>query len=203
MPDFSAWVLRAGITGFTAGCRALQPDTLRFGDLVKTQRPDQPAVYGLIGNVTVRADPLIDQLILADVLEPELALGRRQTGLALIELNIVTVGYRRPEEGVIYGLPPQPPASLDVLTVCGETELRTFSASLIYLPFLLTAPGLPADDLLAAHLFRAWAARPPETRSQFLLAAGRELARLLGKTDPVRLEGVLKQIKALGATLPP
>lgn len=199
MPEFTAWVLQAGIAGFTAGCRAFQPDIPRFGDLVKTQRPDQPAVYGLISNVTVRADPLVGQLILADVLEPELALDQRQTGLALIELNIVTVGYRRPEEGVIYGLPPQSPASLDVLTVCGETELRTFSASLIYLPFLLTTSGLPADDLLAAHLFRAWAARPPETREQFLLAAGRELVRLLGRTDLLRLEGILKQIRALGA----
>lgn len=199
MPDFSAWVLRAGITGFTAGCRALQPDTPRFGDLVKTQRPDQPAVYGLIGNVTVKVDPLAGQLILADVLEPALVRDHRETRPGLLEMSIVTVGYRLPQGRLTYGLPPQPPASLDELTVCREAELRTFSANLIYLPFLLAAPGLPADDLLAAHLFRAWAARPPETRGQFLLAAGRELARLLGRADPVRLEGILKQIRALGA----
>jgi hypothetical protein len=197
MPDFTAWVLRAGMTGFSAGCRALQPDVPRFGDLVQVRTQEQVTIYGLIDNVIVYDDPVVRQLILADVLEPELGWDQRPTRLAPIELRVVTLGYRRPDGPIIYGLPPQPPLTLDVLSVCDAVELRAFTASLLYLPLLLSS----ADDLLATHLGRAAGVQPVDSRSQFLGGAGRELARLLGATDLIRLAGILKQLSRWGAAL--
>ena len=78
--------------------------------------------------------------------------------------------------------------------MCHETELRAFSGNLTYLQRVLSTPQVPADELLAAHLVRAAAARAPEARTPFLLGAGRELARLLG-ADLVRLERLLKRIR--------
>ncbi len=192
MSEFTAWILRASAAGFTAGCKTLLQNVPRFGDLVEAR--STITLFGLIYDVTYPDDPLVRQLVLADVLEPELVLDQRENRLVPIELNVLTVGYRGEGGRIVPGLPPQPPASLDRLGVCREAELRAFTASLAYLPLVLNTPPLPADELLAIHLVRAAAARAPEARYPFLLNAGRELARLLG-SDLVRLEHLLKRIR--------
>ena len=53
---------------------------------------------------------------------------------------------------------------------------------------------IPAAELLVANLRRAAAVRSPSQQRQFLLRAGRELARLLS-SDLVRLDSILKRIK--------
>jgi hypothetical protein len=72
--DFTAWVLRASLVEFTAGCKLLQQDVPHFGDLIKVRANGTFNLFGLIYDVTVQDDPLVRQLILADVLEPELVL---------------------------------------------------------------------------------------------------------------------------------
>ncbi len=189
--DFRAWILRAGAAGFTAGCRTLLQNVPRFGDLVEAR--SSFSLFGLIYDVTIQDDPVVRQLVLADVLEPELILDQRENRLVPIELHVLSVGYRFGDE-IVQGLPPQPPASLDALRVCAEAELRAFTGSLAYLQWVLRTSQVPADELLAAHLVRAAAAHAPEARYQFLLGAGRELARLLG-SDLVRLERLLKRVR--------
>lgn len=191
--DFRAWILRAGAASFTAGCRTLLRDVPYFGDLVEAR--SSFSLFGLIYDVTIQDDPVVRQLVLADVLEPELILDQRENRLVPIELHVLSVGYRLSDNGeIVQGLPPQPPASLDTLRVCNEAELRAFTGSLAYLQQVLRTPQVPADELLAAHLVRAAAAYAPEARYQFLLGAGRELARLLS-SDLVRLECLLKRIR--------
>ena len=63
--DFKAWILRASAAGFTAGCRILLRDVPRFGDLVAVQ--GSVTLFGLIYDVTIRDDPVVRQLVLADV----------------------------------------------------------------------------------------------------------------------------------------
>ena len=191
--DFRAWILRAGAAGFTAGCRSLLQDVPRLGDLVEAR--SNFSLFGLIYDVTIQDDPVVRQLVLADVLEPELILDQRENRLVPIELHVLSVGYRLSDNGeIVQGLPPQPPASLDALRVCDEAELRAFTGSLAYLQRVLNTSQVQADELLAVHLARAAAARAPEARYQFLLGAGRELARLLS-SDLVRLECLLKRIR--------
>jgi len=78
--------------------------------------------------------------------------------------------------------------------MCEDAEIRLFTESLDYLHLTLNATQIPADELIISNLRRAAVARPPETQRQFLLAAGRELARLLS-FDLVRLDGILRRIK--------
>jgi hypothetical protein len=192
---FSAWVLRSSTVGFTVGCREL-PDTSvpQFGDLVKVLIQDNINIFGLIYDVEVRDDPAVRQLILAGQMEPEQIKDQRENRLVPIELSVLIVGYQRPGEPPRQGLPPQPPISLDSLALCDEVDMRAFTGHLEYLRLVLNAPQIPSDELLIANLGRAAAIRPPETRRQFLLEAGRELARLLS-FDLVRLEGILRRIK--------
>jgi hypothetical protein len=188
------WVLRASTVGFAVGCRVLQPDTPRFGDLVKVSLSDGIHIFGLIYDVQVRDDPAVRQLILAGELEPEAILDQRENRLVPIELSVLVVGYQREGELPMQGLPPQPPISLDTLILCDDGDVRAFTRQLDYLRLVLNAAQIPGDELLIANLRRAAEVRPPETRRQFLLEAGRELARLLS-FDLVRLDGILRRIK--------
>lgn len=191
--NFTAWVLRASLVGFTAGCKLLLQDVPHFGDLVKVRANGTLNLFGLIYDVTVQDDLMVRQLILADVLEPELVLDQRENRLAPIELSVLTVGCLINGQ-INQGLPPQPPISLDSLAICDETELRAFTSDLAYLRLILNAPRIPTDELLVVNLNRAAAVRPPEARYPFLVEAGRELACFLGY-DLVRLNALLKRIK--------
>lgn len=191
--EFRAWVLRANLTGFTAGCRLLLRDVPHFGDLVKVRLHPDFDLFGLIYEVNVRDDPVVRQLVLADTLEPELILDQRENRLAPIELGVLTVGYRL-DGCIIQGLPPQPPINLDSLTICNGTELLEFTQNLTYLHLILNVTQIPSDELLVVSLQRAAEARLPELRYRFLVEAGQGIARLL-RNDLGRLEGILKRIR--------
>ena len=187
------WVLRSSTIGFAVGCRVLQPNTPRFGDLVKVPLPDETFIFGLIYDVQVQDDPSVRQLILAGEMEPEVVQDQRENRLVPIELSVLVVGYQQDDE-IFQGLPPQPPVSLDLLVMCDDADLRAFTRRLDYLRLTLNAAQIPADELIIANLRRASQSQPPETRHQFLLAAGRELARLLSH-DLVRLDSILQRIR--------
>jgi len=110
-----------------------------------------------------------------------------------IEISVVAVGYQ--QNGQIFqGLPPQPPLSLDMLIMGDNAELRAFTENLHYLRLVLRSLQIPADELLVAHLRRSAEAYPPETRRNFLVTAGRELAHILN-ADLIRLDSILKRIR--------
>ncbi len=187
------WVLRASTVGFAVGCRVLEPNVPQFGDLVKVQLQEDTEIFGLIYDVQIEDDLAVRQLILAGEMEQEAILDQRQNRLVPIEISVLIVGYQR--NGTInQGLPPQPPVSLDMLFMCTDQEIRAFTEQMDYLRLVFTASQVPADELLIANLRRAAAARPPESRHQFLVNAGRELARLLS-FDMIRLDGILQRIK--------
>jgi len=193
------WVLRAGTADFAVGCRVLEPNVPQFGDMVKVPLTDSSAVFGLIYNVQVEDDLAVRQLILAGELEPQIIKDQRENRLVPIELSILTVGHQQ-DRRISHGLPPQPPLSLDKLTICSDADLRAFTRvtdytyRFDYLRLVLNATHAPTDELLIASLNRAAQAQPPEIRRRFLLAAGRELARLMS-LDMMRLDGILQRIK--------
>jgi hypothetical protein len=191
--EFTAWVLRAGMTGFTAGCKLLLPEVPRFGDLVRAPVQAELSIFGLIYEVTMQDDLAVRQLILVGDLEPEVVADQQENRLVPIELGVLTIGFRQGHQ-LRHGLPPQPPVSLDSLQVCDEAQLCAFTARLDYLPLVLSAGQAPADELLAVHLCRAVAARPPAERHRFLVTAGRELARRLS-SDLLRLETILERLR--------
>ncbi len=187
------WVLRASTVDFAVGCRVLEPNVPQFGDLVKVSIRAEVHIFGLVYDVQVQDDLAVRQLILAGEMEPEAILDQRENRLVPIEISVIIVGHQQ-RRTIVQGLPPQPPLSLDMLITCNDQEIRAFTRQLEYLRLLLDAAQIPSDELIIANLSRAAAVHPPESRRQFLLDAGRELARLLS-ADMVRLDGILKRIK--------
>lgn len=188
------WILRASTVEFAVGCRILQPNTPHFGDLVKVPlQPETIDIYGLVYNVEVRDDPAVRQLILVGEIEPEAVLDQRENRLVPIELSVLAVGYA--QQGIIIqGLPPQPPLSLTELHICNDAEIAQFTKTFDYFRLVLNSAHTPTDELLIAHLRYAAQAQPPERQYDFLLQAGKELARLLNQ-DMVRLDNILRRIK--------
>lgn len=196
------WILRASTVGFAVGCRVIQPETPHFGDLVKVNlQPENIDIFGLIYNVEVRDDPAVRQLILAGEIEPEVVLDQRENRLVPIEISVIIVGYQQ-RGAIVPGLPPQPPLSLDVITMCEAKEIRQFTDNLAYLRLILNASQIPTDELIIAHLRQAALARSPETQYPFLVQAGQALARLL-QADVVRLDGILQRLKPASITSTP
>ncbi len=194
-------VLRAGTRGFTIGCEVMRPDIPAFGSFVRAdgQAPGS-AIYGLIYDVSIDDDLFARQFIGAGTPE-EVVLDQRRNRQVPIEVSVLAVGgtVGRPApagggETIRHSLPAQPPVALDWLYQCSDAEVRAFTARFDYFRLVLEAREVPADELLAASLRAAAAARPEDERETFLVEAGRELARLLAG-DPVRLEGLLRRLR--------
>ena len=188
-------VLRASTRGFTVGCAVTQPDIPDFGSFVRAEgKPPRSAIYGLITNVSVEDDPFVRQLISAGLRDGETVLDNRQIRQSPIEVGVLAVGCSDGER-IHHCLPAQPPVTLDWLQTCSDEEVVAFTARTHYFRLVLEARDVPADELLAASLRSAAAARPEgAARESFLIEAGRELARLLSG-DPLRLEGLLRRLR--------
>ncbi len=192
-------VLRASSRGFVVGCRVMTPDIPVFGSFVRAEGLSPGSeIYGLIYDVSVEDDPFVRQFIGADPPD-EIVKDQRENRQIPIEVSVLAVGARQCLDGdgetMRHCLPPQPPVTLDWLYQCSDEQVRAFTARFDYFRLVLEARDAPADELLATSLRAAAAARPKHEREAFLVEAGRELARLLAG-DPVRLEGLLRQLRS-------
>jgi len=186
-------IIRSSTTRFAVGCQVLRPQVPIFGALVQVRAMDNDEVYGLIHDVRMEDDPFVRQMAAAEGLPPEYVEDQRRNRQVPIEVGVLVVGYRH--AGTIYHrLPPQPPLSLDVLHTCAPEELVAFTGQFDYFRLVLDNRDLPADELLAANLRYAAEARGAGGRD-FLLDAGRELARLLA-IDLSRLDAILRRIRS-------
>ena len=103
------------------------------------------------------------------------------------EFSALVVGYRDNEKLYRY-LPPRPARIHSFVYLCSPEEVKEFSQSFDFLNILINA-RLPVstDELIAACLRQM--SQVYEDRHTFLVAAGKELAMLLG--------GELNQLKAI------
>lgn len=110
--------------------------------------------------------------------------------LLITTFEAVIVGH---ESGgrLLQFLPPQPAPILARVRACAADECVEFTESLDFLELLLAAGPL-GDDLTAAALRGAAAARP-DGRA-FLVRAGKALTPLLA-TDPPRLHAILRRLQ--------
>jgi len=184
-------VMRSSTGEFTIGTHLLQADVPSFGAFVKAPSPDGGEVIGLIYDVLVEDDPFVRQMIGADVKE-EYIRDHRENRQVPAMVSVLVIGHRRDGRILPY-LPPLPPAALDTLVTCTDDEIVAFTEDFTYFRTVLNAVNARPDELLAASLRHAAGARPGGGR-EFLIRAGRELARLLA-FDAVRLEGLLRRIK--------
>ncbi|HEY4688836.1 MAG TPA: hypothetical protein VIK33_05965 [Anaerolineae bacterium] len=184
-------VMRSSTGEFTIGTRLTQPDVPHFGSFVRAPSTDGCDVIGVIYDVLIEDDPFVRQMISADV-KDEYIRDHRENRQVPATVSVLVVGHSR--DGQMYPyLPPQPPASLDTLLTCTDEEVIRFTEDFTYFRTVLNAVNARPDELLAASLRHATEARAGGGR-EFLVRAGRELARLLA-FDAVRLEGLLRRIR--------
>ena len=184
-------LLRAGTTGFVVGCRVTQIDAPSFGALVRVALDGDYQVYGLIHDIHIDDDGLVRQLVTADGVEEAIIADNRINRNVPLELSVLTVGYRL-DGKIFHLLPPRPPLSLDVITLCTPEEIRQFTdaGKFGYFRHLLRASDLPVGEMLAAHIQQASAAHAEAGNAEWRNAATQELITLL-RDDYATLMSVL------------
>lgn len=183
-------LLRAGTTGFIAGCRVNQLEAPMFGALVRAPLSGTYQVYGLIHDIHIDDDGLVRQLVTADNVSAEVMKDNRERRIVPVEMSVLAVGYE--QDGKIHHLlPPRPPLSLDVIYLCNEAETAKFTSAgrFGYFRHILQSQDLPVGEVIAAHILQASKAQG-KNESVWREKAIQELITLL-RDDYPALMGVL------------
>jgi hypothetical protein len=187
--------MRSSTSGFVFGCALPEPDVPHFGDFVlaPAQR-GQADVVGLVYDIVVQDDAFVRPLVAAAGGVPdEYIEDQRVNRQVPVEVSVVTVGFRA-NGGFEQGLPPQPPVTLDKIRVCPAEDLLAFTEQLDFLRLVIDSQEAPGEELAVAALRAAIDCRPAQNQLQFRRAAGRALAKLLGRDLP-RLERMLRRLQ--------
>jgi hypothetical protein len=106
-------------------------------------------------------------------------------------MSVLSVGYKH-EGAIRHLLPPRPPLSLDIITLCGAEELRQFTSTgnFGYFRHVLRSGNLPVGELVAAHIEQASQAHQEVGNMSWSSEATQELITLL-RDDYPSLMGVL------------
>lgn len=181
--EYKIHLLRAGIAGFVAGCRVTDIGVLRFGELVKTRSDDatQAYAYGLIYDIHIDDDGLVQQLAIANTIDKNVINDNRVNRNVPLEMSVIAVGYQKNGQ-IKHLLPPRPPLSLDVIEKCSDKELSDFTTATErfgYFRHILRAKELPIGELLAAHIEQAHNANTLNGNPDWINKATKELITLL------------------------
>ena len=189
-------VLRANTRGFTFGTRVPKTGVPIFGSLVKARIAHRSTtVFGIIYNIEIKDNGMAKMLSVSDDVRPE-EVAWLQDQVVPVEATVMCVGYQEqsPIGSLRHALPSQPPITLDLVHDCDEQEVSQFTTVPTYLRLMLEHPDAPADELIAASTrLTVELLQPANSREAFVIATGRELARLLAR-DGARLEGLLQRI---------
>jgi len=155
-------LLRAGTTGFIAGCRVSQLTVPAFGALVRAPLGDGYQVYGLIHDIHIDDDGLVRQLVTADNVSDEVMKDNRERRIVPVEMSVLAVGYE--QDGTIFHLlPPRPPLSLDVIYKCEDNDIVRFTERFGYFRHILNSRDIPVGEVVAAHILQAQSAHKDES----------------------------------------
>ena len=157
-------LLRAGTTGFIAGCRVSQLTVPAFGALVRAPLSDNYQVYGLIHDIHIDDDGLVRQLVTADNVSDEVMKDNRERRIVPVEMSVLAVGYE--QDGKIFHLlPPRPPLSLDVIYLCDDKDIVSFTSAgrFGYFRHILNAKDMPIGEVIASHILQAQSAHKDKT----------------------------------------
>jgi len=148
-------LLRAGTTGFVAGCSVPQLETPAFGTLVRTPLDKDYSVYGLIYDIHIDDDGLVRQLVTAGNVSPEVMHDNRERRIVPVEMSVLAVGYELGGK-ISHLLPPRPPLSLEAIYLCPNAELAKFTEAghFGYFRHVLQAKDIPIGEVLAAHILQ-------------------------------------------------
>lgn len=192
-------VLRASTVGFAVGSRVNQLSTPAFGSLVRAEPiGGGESIYGLIYDMVISDDPLVQRLVMAESPPPAVIEDQRSNRLLPIEMSVLAVGYELNGE-LTHALPPRPPLNLDPVYLLNDArDVTDFTMEAGYLRLILRNAGaVPVDQLLVAHVRQTFALRGND--HGWALAIIDELAALL-RSD---YDLLVPLIEALSAALPP
>jgi hypothetical protein len=175
-------LLRAGTTGFIAGCRVNQLSVPSFGALVRAPLTDGYQVYGLIHNIHIDDDGLVRQLVTADGVSEEVMKDNRERRIVPVEMSVLAVGYEQ-DGRVHHLLPPRPPLSLDVIYLCEDKDIIRFTERFGYFRHILNGKDVPVGEVVSAHILQAGKARGGES-GKWIEAATQEVITLLRDDYP-------------------
>ncbi|MFN8383867.1 MAG: hypothetical protein U0V02_18155 [Anaerolineales bacterium] len=175
-------LLRAGTTGFIAGCRVNQLSVPSFGALVRAPLGDGYQVYGLIHDIHIDDDGLVRQLVTADNVSDEVMKDNRERRIVPVEMSVLAVGYE--QDGKVHHLlPPRPPLSLDVIYLCEDKDMVRFTEKFGYFRHILNGKDVPVGEVLAAHILQAGRARSADG-ARWIESATQEVITLLRDDYP-------------------
>ena len=121
-------LLRAGTSGFVVGCRVSELEGPAFGALVTVPVAPGYQIYGLIYDIHIDDDGLVRQLVTAGDISNEVMRDNRERRIVPVEISVLAVGYEQAGR-IFHLLPPRPPLSLDVITLCLDEEVVKFTAA--------------------------------------------------------------------------
>lgn len=193
-------VLSSTITGFNAEAwkgellsSSLSPS---FGSFLKCKSEESDlCVYGVVYDIITGPQDQMHRPAALGLSRDRLRKEQPQIFLLLkTEWQAATVAYRR-NGRLRCGLPPFPPQVHDFVYPLNPEETREVSDDLEFLHMLSgLAPGVQADELLAAAIRNAAGSRPDEY--QYLVLAGQQVSRIL-RDDYERLGALLRKIHPL------
>jgi hypothetical protein len=175
-------LLRAGTTGFVAGCSVSQLEAPALGALVRAPLSESYQVFGLITDIHIEDDGLVRQLVTAGNISPEVMHDNRERRIVPVEMSVLAVGYEL-DGKIFHLLPPRPPLSLDVIYLCSDAELAKFTGTgkFGYFRHILQAKDIPIGEVLAAHLLQV---KQKTKNEKWVVSATQELITLLRDDYP-------------------
>lgn len=196
MEDVVGRVLRASTRGYSCGTHSNQLDQRHdFGAFVKTSIANggDGLVIGLIYAVEIKDDMMVNELVMAEAVNPNVLRDQRENRMVPVEISVLNIGFVS-NGRFIHSLPPRPPMSLSEVNLCSADEIMQFTARQDFFRLVLQASEVPADDLLSTALRHAMFAWPQDERHDFAIRCGRHLARMLSG-DLKRLAHILALIR--------
>ena len=185
-------VVEASSTEFIVHCYDLY-QAAPLGALVRTAGHGQ--VYAVVHNVITSPLEAARRPVARGQEEPdEDAVYRNNPQLPRLlrtEFHATIVGHQDTSAPRYY-LPSQPPKIHAFVYPCQPDEVRLFTQRLDFLPLLLAGATALTDEVAAAFLRQAGSVQ--DDSEAFLVAAGRQVARLLSR-DLQRLNILLKNLR--------
>jgi hypothetical protein len=185
-------VVEAGLRTFACAYDGYVEDPVALGTMVAV-REGPNGIFGIVAEVT--SGPEDPTRPLHPVGGPEPAVdvfARNPHILPLLRTTVVAVtcGHVQGEVAVA-SLPPHPPPLMALVHEATHSEITRIAADGAFLSLLTGSPL--SDDSVVAAAIRCAAPAFDDRRSAFMVAAGKELARLL-RAEPARLATILRSV---------
>ena len=190
-------ILRASTRVFDCGTHSNSINhTHNFGAFVKAPIANDAGIFaiGVIYKMEIKDDQLVTELVMGEHVPFNVLQDQRQNRMIPVEVKVLNVGYMD-SVGFVHSLPPRPPMSLSDVELCSADEVFAFTRRFDYFRLILSAPEVPADDLISAAIRGAASVYPDgEERYRFVISCGRQIARDLSN-DLKRLSHILSLIR--------